>query len=106
MFAAAAPTARAIEGQTAQQHGADGRRQVRTPRVEVGLPRQGLEPAQREAHVRDLLGPTDSKTAPKGTIRGDFAEDKMTNVVHASDSAENAALELERFFHHGELFSY
>lgn len=58
------------------------------------------------AHVRDLLGPTDSKTAPKGTIRGDFGEDKMTNVVHASDSAENAALELERFFHHGELFSY
>jgi len=58
------------------------------------------------AKVRDLLGPTDSKTAPKGTIRGDFGTDKMTNVVHASDSAENAALELERFFHHGELFNY
>ena len=58
------------------------------------------------AMLRDLLGPTDSKTAPKGTIRGDFGEDKMTNVVHASDSAENAALELERFFHHGEIFSY
>ncbi len=58
------------------------------------------------AHVRDLLGPTDSKAAPKGTIRGDFGTDKMTNVVHASDSSENAAIELERFFHHGELFSY
>lgn len=58
------------------------------------------------AHVRDLLGPTDSKTAPKGTIRGDYGTDKMTNVVHASDSPENAAIELERFFHHGELFSY
>lgn len=58
------------------------------------------------AHVRDLLGPTDSKTAPKGTIRGDFGTDKMTNVVHASDSPEAAAVEIERFFHHGELFSY
>ena len=58
------------------------------------------------AHVRDLLGPTDSKAAPKGTIRGDFGTDKMTNVVHASDSPEAAAIEIERFFHHGELFSY
>jgi nucleoside-diphosphate kinase len=30
----------------------------------------------------------------------------MTNVVHASDSAENAALELKRFFKDGELFEY
>lgn len=58
------------------------------------------------AHVRDLLGPTDSKIAPKGTIRGDYGDDKMTNVVHASDSAENAALEIERFFSHAELFTY
>lgn len=58
------------------------------------------------AHVRDLLGPTDSKLAPKGTIRGDYGQDKMTNVVHASDSPDNAALELERFFSHTELFDY
>lgn len=58
------------------------------------------------AHVRDLLGPTDSKVAPKGTIRGDYGEDKMTNIVHASDSPENAALEIERFFNHAELFDY
>jgi nucleoside-diphosphate kinase len=58
------------------------------------------------AHVRDLLGPTDSKAAPKGTIRGDFGDDKMTNVVHASDSPENAALELKRFFREGEVFDY
>jgi nucleoside-diphosphate kinase len=56
--------------------------------------------------VRDLLGPTDSKVAPKGTIRGDFGDDKMTNVVHASDSTENAALELKRFFREGEVFDY
>ena len=58
------------------------------------------------AHVRDLLGPTDSKAAPKGTIRGDNGSDKMTNVVHASDSPEAAAIELKRFFKDGEIFSY
>ena len=57
------------------------------------------------AKVRDLLGPTDSKTAPIGTIRGDFGADKMTNVVHASDSPEAAAVELKRFFKDGELFN-
>ena len=58
------------------------------------------------SHVRDLLGPTDSKTAPKGTIRGDFGDDKMTTVVHASDSPAAAAVELKRFFKDGEIFTY
>ena len=48
--------------------------------------------------VRDLLGPTDSTTAPKGTIRGDLGTNRMFNVVHASDSPENAQVEIERFF--------
>ena len=48
--------------------------------------------------VRDLLGPTDSTTAPKGTIRGDLGTDRMRNVVHASDSPGNAQVEIERFF--------
>ena len=55
--------------------------------------------------VRDLLGPTDSKAAAKGTIRGDFGDDKMINVVHASDSAEAASAELKRFFKSEELFA-
>lgn len=55
--------------------------------------------------VRDLLGPTDSKKAAKGTIRGDYGTDMMRNVVHASDSVENAQVELARFFHPGELFA-
>jgi nucleoside-diphosphate kinase len=54
--------------------------------------------------VRDLLGPTDSKKAAKGTIRGDFGTDMMKNVVHASDSDENARAELARFFKADELF--
>ena len=57
-------------------------------------------------HVRDLLGPTDSKKAAKGTIRGDLGVDVMVNVCHASDTPEAAAQELKRFFQEGELFSY
>ena len=56
--------------------------------------------------VRDLLGPTDSKAAAPGTIRGDFGEDKMVNVCHASDSPEAAAVELKRFFRDGEVFAF
>ncbi len=55
--------------------------------------------------VRELLGPTNSQKAPKGTIRGDFGEDSMTNVCHASDSPESAAAELKRFFRDEELFN-
>lgn len=50
------------------------------------------------ARVRELLGPTNSEEAPKGTIRGDLGTDRMRNVVHASDSPENAAIEKKRFF--------
>ncbi|RRJ95785.1 nucleoside-diphosphate kinase [Opitutaceae bacterium TAV4] len=50
------------------------------------------------ARVRDLLGPTNSTKAPKGTIRGDFGESSMYNVVHASDSVENGKIEIARFF--------
>jgi nucleoside-diphosphate kinase len=53
--------------------------------------------------VRELLGPTDSRTAPKGTIRGDYGTDSMKNILHASDSVENGLVELERFFKPGEL---
>ena len=53
--------------------------------------------------VRDMVGPTDSTVAEKGTIRGDFGQDKMKNVVHASDSVENGQAEIKRFFAEGEL---
>jgi nucleoside-diphosphate kinase len=54
--------------------------------------------------VRELIGPTDSRKAAKGTIRGDYGTDSMFNVVHASDSPENAAIEIKRFFADLELF--
>jgi nucleoside-diphosphate kinase len=58
------------------------------------------------ARVRELLGPTDSKKAAKGTIRGDFGVDMMVNVCHASDSTEAAAAEVKRFFKADEVFAY
>lgn len=48
--------------------------------------------------VRDLLGATDPKLAEKGTIRAELGTDRMKNVVHASDSKENALIEIKRFF--------
>lgn len=54
--------------------------------------------------VRDLLGPTDSTQAPKGTIRGDMGETKMLNIAHASDSQEAALIEIKRFFAPNEIF--
>ena len=65
-----------------------------------------LEGADAVARVRELLGPTDSKKAAKGTIRGDLGVDVMVNVCHASDSAETAAAEVKRFFRDEELFAY
>jgi nucleoside-diphosphate kinase len=64
-----------------------------------------LEGQSVVSRVRDLLGPTDSRKAPKGTIRGDFGTEMMRNVVHASDSVENAKVELARFFGPAEIFS-
>ena len=55
--------------------------------------------------VRELLGPTDSEVAKKGTIRGDLGTNRMKNVVHASDSAESASIEINRFFEADQIFS-
>ena len=63
-----------------------------------------LEGENVVAYVREMLGPTDPKKAAKGTIRGDFGESGMINVVHASDSPENALIEIERFFKPEEIF--
>jgi len=54
--------------------------------------------------MRDILGPTDPAQAPKGTIRGDFGADKTRNIMHASDSPENAVIEIQRFFRADEVF--
>ncbi len=55
------------------------------------------------AVVRNLLGPTNGQEAPGGTIRGDFGLSKSFNLVHASDSLENAAMELALWFPEGTV---
>ena len=58
--------------------------------------------------MRELMGPTKSAEAPARTIRGDFGNKEFTseNVIHGSDSKENALIEIKRFFNleltHGE----
>lgn len=63
-----------------------------------------LEGDDAVAKIRKLLGPTDSHAAPAGTIRGDFGENTRENIVHASDSVENAQVEIRRFFKVEEIF--
>jgi len=65
-----------------------------------------LEGEDAISKVRDLLGPTNSQEAAAGTLRGDFGEDMMINVCHASDGPETAAAELKRFFNEGEVFEF
>ena len=48
--------------------------------------------------MRTLMGATNPLDAAPGTIRGDFANDVNANIIHGSDSLENAAIEIERFF--------
>ena len=50
--------------------------------------------------MRDLMGPTKSAEAKEGTIRGDFGNKEIVNenVIHGSDSRENALIEIKRFF--------
>lgn len=56
--------------------------------------------------VRLLCGITKAREAEPGTIRGELAMSVQANLVHASDSLETAAVEIERFFTSEELFDY
>lgn len=48
--------------------------------------------------LRKLIGATDPKKADKGTIRAEYGLDICHNTVHASDSNENAKIEIDFFF--------
>ena len=48
--------------------------------------------------MRMLMGATDPVEAAPGTIRGDYAVDVNSNVIHGSDGPDTAKLEIERFF--------
>ena len=62
-----------------------------------------LEGENAVALHRDLMGATDPKKAAPGTIRADLAASIEENVVHGSDSLENAAREIAFFFSETEL---
>lgn len=56
--------------------------------------------------VRKLVGSTRPNEADPGTIRGDYCVNTQFNVIHASDSLENAKREIDIFFRPEELVRY
>ena len=57
--------------------------------------------------ARLIAGPTKASEADAGTIRGDLSiSPSSANLVHASDSAATAEVEIERFFSPEEVFAY
>ena len=64
-----------------------------------------LEGANAIAGHRDLLGPTNSAEAPKGTIRGDWGSDIEHNAAHGSDAPETARIEIAYFFNASEILA-
>ncbi|MBO5102695.1 MAG: nucleoside-diphosphate kinase [Clostridia bacterium] len=48
--------------------------------------------------MRNFMGPTKYLDAPAGTIRGDYSCNDRENLIHGSDSVENAEIEIARFF--------
>ena len=92
-----------LDGDILREHYAHVADQPFFPEIEAFMSSRSVMPMILSgedviAKVRDLLGPTNSQEAPKGTIRGDLGTDMMRNVVHASDGPETAAAEKKRFF--------
>lgn len=55
---------------------------------------------------REMTGATNGRNAAVGTLRGDFCVSGQMNIVHASDSVENAKIEIARFFRPEEIFDW
>lgn len=64
-----------------------------------------LEGPEAVTVFRTMTGVTNGRQAAPGTLRGDFCVSGQANIVHASDSPENAVMEINRFFTPGEIFS-
>lgn len=79
----------------------------------VAMAWQGLHAVEL---VRKIVGPTEPKIAPPGTIRGDFAhhsieyankrDKSVRNLIHASGNLKEAQEELMLWFRDGELHNY
>ena len=65
---------------------------------------------------RKIVGPAEARSAPVGTIRGDFSADSyeladvkqrpVRNVVHASGNKDEAENEIRIYFRKDELYDY
>jgi nucleoside-diphosphate kinase len=53
--------------------------------------------------MRKMMGKTDPRESPPGTIRGDLAIDLSRNIVHGSDSKDSAYREISIFFNEDEI---
>lgn len=62
-----------------------------------------LEREDAVAELRRVIGATDPAEAEEGTVRKLYAESKERNIIHASDSLENAKIEMDFFFSSKEL---
>jgi nucleoside-diphosphate kinase len=65
-----------------------------------------LEGREAVAVVRNLIGATDGAKAAPGTIRGDFGISVQNNLIHGSDSTDNARAEIALWFKPEELVGY
>jgi nucleoside-diphosphate kinase len=65
-----------------------------------------LEAPDAVTQLRLVAGVTKPNEALPGTLRGDFGLDISNNLIHASDSAENAAYEIGVYFTEDEIVSY
>ena len=65
-----------------------------------------LEGREAVPVVRGMMGATDGAKSPPGTIRGDYALSVQNNLIHGSDSPENATIEIKLWFKPEELASY
>lgn len=64
-----------------------------------------LEREDAVAHLREVMGATDSKKAAEGTVRARFGTDIEKNAIHGSDSPDNARREVGFFFSEAELLA-
>jgi nucleoside-diphosphate kinase len=65
-----------------------------------------LEGEKAIESTRQTMGATDPKKAAPGTIRADLGINMEHNLIHGSDSPENAGKEISIFFKEGEVLSY
>jgi len=69
----------------------------------VAMVWEGLETVQA---VRLMCGVTKGSQAEPGSIRGDFGLSQQYNLIHASDSIDNAKKEIGLLFSSDEIFEY